>query len=55
MYNLRVIDKVGMPHVMLFITEKLAEFDTKSVEWIKLLPLKKNTYYTENVVPYKGD
>ncbi len=55
MYNLRVIDKVGMPHVMLFITEKLAEFDTKSVEWIKLLPLKKNTLlHGECKFPYKG-
>ena len=49
MYNLNVIDKVGMPHVMSFIAEKLAEFDTSSVEWIKLLPLKKILYYTENV------
>ena len=52
MYNLRDIDKVGMQHVMLFITEKLAEFDTKSVEWIKLLPLKKNTLLHLLVILY---
>ena len=34
-----VIDKVSMPHVLGFITGKLAEFDTTMLEWIKLLPL----------------
>jgi hypothetical protein len=34
-----VIDKVFMPHVLGFITGKLAEFDTTMLEWIKLLPL----------------
>ena len=43
MLKFRVIDRVGMPHVLSFITGKLAEFDTSTVEWIKLLPLKKKT------------
>jgi hypothetical protein len=34
-----VIDKVIMPQVMAFICDKLADYDTTEVEWIKLLPL----------------
>ncbi len=39
--NLKVIDKVGMPHVMGFILHKLAAYDRSLMEWIKLLPLNK--------------
>lgn len=34
-----VIDKVTMPLAMAFICDKLANYDTTEVEWIKLLPL----------------
>ena len=37
----KMIDKVGMPHVLAFIGEKLTGYDTSSVEWVKLLPLNK--------------
>ena len=37
--DFEVIDKVLMPHVLFFIQKKLTEFDTSSLEWIKLLPL----------------
>ncbi|MEM7541354.1 MAG: hypothetical protein AAF384_07165 [Pseudomonadota bacterium] len=37
----KVIDKVGMPHVMSFMSEQLREFNTNELEWIKLLPLNK--------------
>lgn len=37
----KVIDKVGMPHVMAFICHKLADYDTTHIEWLKLLPLNK--------------
>ena len=40
--ELKVIDKVNMPHVLAFICQKLAKYDTRQVEWIKLLPLYKN-------------
>jgi hypothetical protein len=40
--QLKVIDKVGMPHVMDFILDKLDAFDLARLEWIKLLPLTKN-------------
>lgn len=35
----RVIDKVGMPHVLAFVSERLDEFDTSALDWVKLLPL----------------
>jgi len=38
----KVIDKVGMPHVMRFVVSKLDDFDISRLEWIKLLPLNKN-------------
>ena len=34
-----LIDKVAMPHVLDFVTDRLAQFDTSMLEWIKLLPL----------------
>lgn len=37
----KVIDKVSMPHVLDFICKKLAAYDTTTVEWVKLLPLRK--------------
>lgn len=37
----KVVDRVGMPHVLAFICHKLADYDTSGVEWVKLLPLKK--------------
>lgn len=40
--SFKVIDKVGMPHVLGFIVEKLNGFDESRLEWIKLLPLTKN-------------
>ena len=39
----RLIDKVGMPHVLNFITAKLAAYDTKRLDWVKLLPLNRKT------------
>lgn len=38
-FELKIIDKVNMPHVMDFICQKLAEYDISQIEWIKLLPL----------------
>ncbi|MDH5190836.1 MAG: hypothetical protein OEW89_06270 [Gammaproteobacteria bacterium] len=38
----KVIDKVGMPHVIDFICRKLKDYDTRQLEWIKLLALNKN-------------
>ena len=35
-----VIDKVTMPVVMTFICDKLADYDTTELEWLKLLPLR---------------
>lgn len=40
--QLKVIDKIGMPHVMGFIIRKLNDYDLTRLEWIKLLPLNKN-------------
>ena len=37
----RIIDKIGMPHVLNFITLKLIDYDTERLDWIKLLPLKR--------------
>ena len=39
----RIIDKVGMPHVLNFITLKLFDYDTERLDWIKLLPLSRDT------------
>ncbi len=38
-----VIDNVGMRHVVDYINQKLAEFDTSRLDWVKLLPLNKTT------------
>ncbi|MGD8784230.1 MAG: hypothetical protein PVG75_07315 [Thioalkalispiraceae bacterium] len=40
-FEMDMIDKVSMPTVITFIYEKLQDFDTSMVEWIKLLPLNK--------------
>lgn len=40
--NYRVIDRVGMPHVTRFIAAKLEPYETSRLDWIKLLPLKRN-------------
>ena len=40
-FNMSIIDKISMPHVLFFIQDKLASYDTQLVEWIKLLPLNK--------------
>ena len=40
-FEMNLIDRISMPHVMQFIHDKLAEFDTRLIEWIKLLPLNK--------------
>ena len=40
-FDMSMIDKVSMPHVMSFIHNQLLEFDTRLIEWIKLLPLNK--------------
>ena len=32
--NYRVIDKVGMPHVMAFVTRRLDAFDTARLDWL---------------------
>lgn len=37
----RIIDKVGMPHVLAFIAERLTDYDTSALDWVKLLPLNK--------------
>lgn len=39
--DFKIIDKVNMPHVMAFICQKLADYDTRLLEWVKLLPLYK--------------
>jgi hypothetical protein len=41
--NYTVIDNVGMRHVVDYINQKLAEFDTSRLDWVKLLPLNKTT------------
>jgi len=40
--SFKIIDKVGMPHVLRFILRKLDGFDLSLMEWIKLLPLNRN-------------
>ena len=48
MYNLNVIDKVGMPHVMSFITEKLAEFECKCKQgWAGDTQWQKTCFYAD--------
>jgi hypothetical protein len=41
--EMRIIDKVEMPHVINFILDKLTDYDTRLLESIKLLPLNKKT------------
>jgi hypothetical protein len=38
-----LIDKVGMPHVVDYIRQKLSDYDTSTLDWVKLLPLNKTT------------
>lgn len=38
-FEISVIDKVSMPHVLDFVQHKLTGFDVSLVEWVKLLPL----------------
>ena len=40
-FVLAVIDKISMPQVLNFISNKLVAYDTQLIEWIKLLPLNK--------------
>lgn len=50
----RVIDKVGMPHALAFINARMVDFDTSGLDWIKLLPLNKNTLlHGECTFPYR--
>ena len=39
--NFEIIDKVGMPNVLYFISGKLEPYDTSKIEWVKLLPLNR--------------
>ena len=39
--QLKVIDKVSMPHIVQFVLNKLTDFDTSKLESIKLLPLNR--------------
>ena len=51
----RVIDKVGMPHALAFINARMVDFDTSGLDWIKLLPLSKNTLlHGECTFPYRA-
>lgn len=48
-----VIDKVGMPHVMAFIVQRLKIYNTADLDWLKLLPLnKKSLLHGECMFPY---
>lgn len=38
----RIIDKVGMPHVLHFIAMQLEHYNTTALDWIKLLPLQRH-------------
>jgi hypothetical protein len=40
--NYSVIDKVGMPHVIEFVRQRMRAFDTRPLDWLKLLPLNRN-------------
>jgi hypothetical protein len=51
-----IIDKVGMPHVLNFVTAKLAQYDTRRLDWIKLLPLnRKELLHGACHFPYRED
>ncbi|HCU91090.1 MAG TPA: hypothetical protein DGR97_14155 [Gammaproteobacteria bacterium] len=39
----KMIDKIGMPHVVEYIRLQLSDYDTTQLDWIKLLPLRKTT------------
>jgi hypothetical protein len=39
----RLVDRVGMAHVIEFMTQQLSPFDTRELDWLKLLPLNKST------------
>lgn len=48
-----IIDKVGMPHVMSFIVKRLKIYNTRDLDWLKLLPLnKKALLHGECMFPY---
>ena len=50
-----IIDKVGMPHVMDFIVKRLRIYNTRDLDWLKLLPLnKKALLHGECMFPYVG-
>ena len=52
----RIIDKIGMPHVLNFITLKLVDYDTERLDWIKLLPLNRQVLlHGACVFPYRQD
>lgn len=40
--QIKVIDRVDMPHVIRFVLDKLSDYDTSLLESVKLLPLNKN-------------
>ena len=40
-FELKIVDKVRMPHVLDFISRQLLAFDIRQLEWIKLLPLNR--------------
>lgn len=48
-----IIDRVGMPHVMNFIAKRLKIYNTRDLDWLKLLPLnKKALLHGECMFPY---
>lgn len=50
-----IIDKVGMPQVMDFISKRLKIYNTADLDWLKLLPLnKKALLHGECMFPYVG-
>jgi len=52
----RIVDKVGMPHVINFVVHKLSDYDTIWLEWIKLLPLnRQNLLHGACDFPYQRD
>ncbi|MGR9090170.1 MAG: hypothetical protein ACU85U_06285 [Gammaproteobacteria bacterium] len=40
--NYTIIDKVGMPHVIDFVQRQMRGWDTRPLDWLKLLPLNRN-------------
>jgi hypothetical protein len=42
-HSYTVIDKVGMPHVVDYINQRLCGYDTAALDWVKLLPLNRTT------------